>query len=437
MIIYSITSWFSVILVFFGLGFLFFKKKHSFVRPTVITLIFVWLRIQIPAAYFSDRIYSYLPDPWEYYLYCHLIPLLMLIGIFITRNYSARRISINVLFPIYVAKYHSSYSQLNRLMVILLILQFIIVLFYLANVPFISTGLYSLLFDPTSYTDARQNSLRLVTNPLVTYSYSWARDIIGPLAAALVWYKASIDGYKNGIVRYTTILILLMFSVSMTGARAAPASIILIMILVSWFNNGMKFGLTKSVASFILILTFPVIITLLRGGEDLSFNLYIKFLVGPIMGRFFETPMETTLYYAHYIQTNGALGIAGFRPLANAFGESFINLPNIIGLTYFNSRVESVSANSSFIFDLYAIFGNGFGIFAAILLWCILDFFLISFRRQSLVNLPIITVLWLKCMFFMSSAYFTNLFTHGFILLFLIALWVNTRIVINKSLITE
>jgi len=425
--LFAITSWLSAALTTALLGWLFFRRRHMFVRPSVIILIFFNLRIQWAAAVESFHIFDALFAPWHFWLLTQAMPLLILAPLCAVKSTLSERVWKGLQEPVPP----EAHRDMRRVTVLLLVGFGIIAFYYLTVVPFRQTGLYMIVTNPLRSIQAREESLKLIPNPVLRYSYSWARDLVGPLAAALVTLNLIERRRQMAKLKalggHVALLGLIVIGVSFTGARAGAAGVTLAIILTVWLRKGTPFRAVYLLVGALVVLSGPVVITILRGGEALSFDRFVNYMFGPMFGRVFVTPMETCLWHVHFPQVNDFVGVRGIRPLAILFGEEYVNLPNVIGLAYAANPILTVSANTSFVHDFYACFGL-FSIPLSVACWLGLDLFLVPLRRPSPINAAIIAVLWLRCSFFMSSAYLVNFTTHGLLLLFVFAVFWQRRL---------
>ena len=132
------------------------------------------------------------------------------------------------------------------------------------------------------------------------------------------------------IILVVALLIFTLISVSLAGARAPAAQIVLTMIFALFLMKGMPVKPIYIVSALMVVLAFPVLFSIVREGRDFSIALFFQYMSGGIFQRVFITPMETGLWHAHYAQTVGYIGVAGIPRLATLFGVESINLANII-----------------------------------------------------------------------------------------------------------
>ena len=417
------TSLLSTGLVTAVLILIFFTSRHLYIRPSVLILLFFNLRIQWASVVKSDYIYEILDYPLSYWLLTHGLPWIILLLLIFSR----KSLSKKVWQDVFLAGDVYESREIRQASILMFLVFAVLVGFYLYHVPFDKTGLYTIITNPENAGQAREESLKLVSNVLVRYSYSWVRDVIGPLAGALITLQLiQMRSKLSKLIHlpiYLVGLIFILVGVSFPGARAGIASVVFTVLITYWIKEKMPFRLRYVIVGFLLVLTGPIILTILREGKIVSLDRFVDLLFGPVFLRVFLTPMKTGLWYVDYVQTNGFVGISGVRPLALAFGEKFINLPNVIGLSYIAHPLLTVSANTCFIYDFYACFGL-LSIPLSILVWFALDLFLLAFRYPSPVTIAIVAVLWLRSNFFISGAYLVNLISHGiFLLFFFTILW--------------
>ena len=145
--------------------------------------------------------------------------------------------------------------------------------------------------------------------------------------------------------------------------------------------------------------------------------------LGGVFNRIFIVPFQTGIWTNMYSAEHGLLGISNIRPLTLLVGSKFVNLPNVVGITYTSSGLASVSCNTSFIFDYQA----SFGIFVG---WCLsgfllasLDFFILAFRGLNGGLLVACVAAFLaSALSLLSSAFTTCLVTHGIAIVALLSM---------------
>ncbi len=248
---------------------------------------------------------------------------------------------------------------------------------YLKTVPLMSTGLVTLFTDPINSTMAREESLKLVTSPLVRYSYLWHTVVLAPLLVGLaVQARLPIFSLRN-LLRIGLVIILIV-SVMLTGARAPGGRLFLLMGLIALLRMGLRRGTLTFIPGAAVAMVIAALISNLREGKiegmDIM-SLYGTVSTG-IFNRVFETAYETGVWANHLAQDLGNFGIASIRPLAALFGVPFIDVANLSGLTFAHNPLATINATTCFLFAYQAAFGLVPGWLLSLGLVCALDLLL-------------------------------------------------------------
>ncbi len=409
------------------------KKPFILFRPSAWVAIGIMVRINGAAA-FADSIYA---NDLDSELTVRAMPILFVIVIAVwilltpgltclARDYYKK--CLLVVQEITLSVYDKSVLK------IIVVASCFIVGVYLFFVPIQSSGLVAVFVDPLGATMARENSLKLIGFTPIKYGYLWYMEILAPLLVGMI----SLIKTKNRSELFVKIfiIIIIVLSVMLTGART-PAGLLMVMLsLVYIMKKGFKKGLIVLVSAVTGAVVVATIMTIFREGaaNRLSFQLFWDYLSSGLFVRVFVTPFETGVMTNLYAQENGLLGISNIRPLAILFGQQFVHLPNVIGLSYMHTKIISVSANTCFLFDYQASFGVIPGWYVSLVLLAILDFLLLCYRNlKSRILIIFMAALLTSSMFLISSAYTTSLITHGILIIPLMGLLLGNRIKKHKE----
>lgn len=414
---YVLVSWLLFLTTVATLFFSILKHRYLLVKPSIATIFFFTVTIQFAATVSAARIESYLPEPLHFLLLAHGFPLIGLFGSLLfqrdTASFLFKRID------------NYEFKQDKSVIKMLWFITALISVAYLAEVPLRSTGLYSIITDPISSVQAREDSLKLLDNAFVRYGYLFLMSVVAPLLAIMIYYQASYQKKFRNTISAVIQIIFIFILVSFSGARSAAVNILLAIIIAHFLKNKFKFNLYKVLISIFAIMLIPAILSIMREGAEMSSVLIIQYIVDSIFGRIFYVPMEVGLWHVHYAQTNGLIYAAGIPKLANLLGIEAISLANVIYLTYTPYVLESGSANTSFVFSYYAMFGIAILPILLLLLWS-LDLCLPLLKKMKpQVLLPTIACLILISKAFTVSDFTTTLITHGYILLFILAIFLD------------
>lgn len=426
---YVLVSWVLFLTTVATLFFSILKYRYLLVKPSIATILFFTVTIQFAATVSAARIQSYLPEPLHFLLLAHGFPLIGLFGSLLfqrdTASFLFKRIE------------NYDFKQDKSVIKMLWFITALITVAYLAEVPLRSTGLYAIITDPISSAQAREDSLKLIDNIFVRYSYMFLMSVVAPLLAIMIYYQASYQKKFRNTMSAVIQIIFILILVSFSGARSAAANIILAIVIAYFLKNKFKFNAYKILIGTFIVLLIPTILSILREGKETNIELIVQYMMTSIFERMVFIPMATGLDHVHYAQTNGLIYAAGIPKLANLLGIKVINLANVIYLTYSSFSLESGIANTSFVFSYYAMFGIAILPILLLLLWS-LDLCLPLLKKmKAQVLLPTIACSILISKSFTASDFTTALITHGFLLLFIIALFLDwfgkSKFVINKS----
>jgi len=321
--------------------------------------------------------------------------------------------------------YHSSVIANREYKKILLafgIVSFFVLAYYLLTVPFHKTGLYAIFFTPELSAIAREESLKLVADPLLRYSFSFYLKVFAPLlVGTLFLMRTKWWGLK--ILKATMIVLVIIFAM-LPGARANAAGLLLVVGIIYLLTKGIQRGafLIGILGSFAMILATAQ--TVMREGAGLSLSTILSYFSGGIFYRTFVSPFETGIWSNIYAQNHEFLSISVIRPLAVVFGIDHVNLPNLVGLYFNPDAIESISMGTAFLFDFQTAFGLYCGWIISLLLLLLLDFSLLAFRSLPDRSLPVFLGAFLTALFMSlpAASFTTSLITHGIVPIIFVAI---------------
>jgi len=409
---YIIISYLLLISTTLSLSLSIIYFRHMLIKPSTLVLGFYHIQIQWSGTLQSELIYTNLPNPYEFLIVLHGFPLL---GLFLSLMLF-RKQSLCVFNSIKSSQTITS----NRAILALAAISLLIILYYLSVVPLKSSGLYAILFNPSLAIQSREDSLTLLDNVYLKYGYTFLRSVFAPMLSVLVFHKC-FEFYKNKryvkSAAFLLFLFLTILSVMLPGDRASAANIILAIIFSLFLKKGMPLKPHIIIGSGIFVLLIPVILSILREGRVINFNLIVDYLSTGIFRRVFSVPLETGLWHAHYAQTNGFFGIEGIPKLASLYGKEPISISNLIYQLYTSAPIPSGTANTSYVFSYYSMFGVS-SILLSVIGLCLLDIVLLLYRRLPVIILaPVLSVSIIPAMRFVSSDYTTTLLTGGYLLI--------------------
>ncbi|NER94660.1 MAG: hypothetical protein F6J86_12600 [Symploca sp. SIO1B1] len=375
--------------------------------------------IQWAGAFRSEYIWYYLPNPWMFTFLIHAFPLFGSGVSFLTWRKNTKKVFQRII------DYKFYLPARSKVIIVLFVCIITTIVAYLYYIPLYKTGLWAIFNDFTSAAQARENSLKLITNPLIKYSYLFVLKVFAPLLSVFLFNRFVFSMKKkspiNAIV-YIALLLGLLVVVSFSGARTPAAYIALIIYFSFLLRKGLPVNPFYTIAAFIIVLSLPTVLTLWREGREVNAFLFWNYLSSAMLQRLFHLPMLTGLWHIHYAQNQGFIGVAGIPKLAVLLNIEPINMANLIGITYTNSRIESVSANTCYLFSYYSYFGWLSFPICLLGLW-LLDYSVWIYRQLSdIMLLPCVASASLSSLFCISSDYTTVWLTHGFGIILILSL---------------
>jgi len=424
MTLFVLFNWIFCLSTSLLLAIILIRYRFLLIKPSIIIIAFFHLRIQWAATFQAGYIENYLIHPFYFLILVQIFPLGALIGTFFIFHKQTTMIYSRI-----ANKSLSSFSLEKEIVYIILTIILIISIYYLWHVPLSKTGLYTILVDPSKAAYAREASLKLVENPLVRYSYSFLKNVFAPLLSVLlvVFFFKNIKIHLSRSLVAFAVLISIFPLVSLTGARSPAAALILTIIWAFYLKSGMPLRPFYLFLAFLLIVTPPVILTILREGQVITPSILLDyFLGGGLFDRIFVLPMKVGLYHVYHAQTKGFFGIAAVPKIAVLLGVQPIIVANFIYLNYlrFSYTLHSGLANTSYVFSYYSYFGILSVIFSVLALWA-LDFAVLVFKniKNDWLLLACIASLFPASLAFIATDYTIALFTGGYFLLLFVT-WV-------------
>jgi hypothetical protein len=300
---------------------------------------------------------------------------------------------------------------------------------YFVFVPLGSTGIVAVLTDPLRAAEAREESLKLIPFAPLRYGYLWHMKFLAPVLAGLAVFLPLGRGPAARLAKIALIA-LLVASVTLSGARSPAGMMMMTLAVVYLLRRGVRRGLPMLAGAAVATVVIAAVLSVLREGKGayLSPALIGEYLTDGMFRRVFVTPWQTGVITNLYAQDYGLLGVANIRPLALLAGVEYVQLPNLVGLTYLVSRIQTVSANTSFLFDFQASFGLLGGWCAALGATAALDYLLLAFARlRGAVLVALLAAFMTAQHTLVSSSYFTCLGSHGILLIAAMAALIGMR----------
>ncbi len=390
-------------------------RPHLAVRPSMqlaclYIAFFLW-----PLTVFAPNIAKWLPDPYAFLMALAAFVLALFVWNLVSLEMATREV--------WRRTTQASRPDMRRVVlavVILSLCSIVIMTGYFHVVPPTQTGLVVALIDPSSSTIAREESLKLLDDVFTKYSFSIFASGIGPMLGVLlgtcIVHALRVQRYFSFLLA-AILFVAVLVSLSITGARSFAVSTLLAVFLAALLRRGFRMRLLPVVVSALLVVLPAILITVFREGRGFEFTTLAGQIMAVVGERMFVSPLEVGATYVHLAQTHGYIGLASIPKLAELWnGSAGMDVPNIVGLSYFGGGAESVSANAGFVPSYFAYFGP-LGVIAAIVCAASLDLVLLCYRwiDDSLL-VPCMGVLGAAMLALLSVDFTVILITYGFLI---------------------
>jgi len=389
------------------------RERHLLLKPSIVVLLVFHVRIQWAAAIQSSTIEAYLPAPWDFALLAQGFPVLGLLLALGTWREESRAVWRRVTSPPVVA----SGRRLTMMLVLSVGILSVVGLF-LSIMPWRSTGLYAILFDPASAADARAAfSLGGLSRSPLRYSYHVMANVLAPLLAAMIAMDWAALRRRREIARGAiglATVALLVVVVSFSGARSYSAMIVLTVLWTVYLQRGLPVNPVGLLIGGVAVLALPTVLSVLREGLTVDLVVLWDHLVHGIFNRVFVAPMETGLWHVHFAQTQAPVGWAGIPKIAALLDRPAVNMPNLIAAQYApGGGGETGGANTSFVFSYYSYFGQASFPLSLVGLWALDAVFVVYRRLSDHLLLPCVVATSVASTSLVNAEYTVVLVTNG------------------------
>lgn len=395
------------------------SRREFLIKPSVQILFYTHVFIQWPFVVRQAWVANVLPYPADAVLLIHGF---VLIGLAVSLL-SWRGHALEIFSRVTKAGANFIHGAMPYV-IALLALSTIATVIHIHAVPLSEAGLVVAVIDPDLASEAREESFKLVDSALVRYGFSLLTSTFAPITAVLLFGLITAAFREHRVfqaVLWLGTLTALIVIVSLTGARMFAVLIFFAILTAAVLRRGFSINPFWASIGAAVIITPPVILTLLRQGLLTDLALFPEYYWDLIGHRVFGSPLETGLWYMHFEQIFGPLGISGIPRLAELFGVPIVNVPNQIGLMYTSTPILSVSANAGFLFAFYAYFGMIALPICLAALWS-LDFaFLLLARLDAQLLLPTLAAMAAAGLSFLQSDFTVTLVSHGYALIPIVA----------------
>ena len=247
-------------------------------------------------------------------------------------------------------------------------------IFY-TEVPFTQSGIYAVFMDPDRAMMAREESDKLLTNPIAKTGLVFTQQVFIPCLCCFVLVMQFRPTRVFNLVLRVIVAVIVIAVSSPSGARGPIAWSIILMALMYMVKNKIGRGAVVMIISIALGLTLATVFSVSRSGEmGLADSVRIGDFLDSVVWRAFGTPFETGFLTNEYVEAVGRFGFNSVAfPLKGTLGFEHVPLPNMVFLYYRPNGLESGWMNTCFLFDLQAAFGLFIGFAVSLVLICALD----------------------------------------------------------------
>jgi oligosaccharide repeat unit polymerase len=226
---------------------------------------------------------------------------------------------------------------------------------------------------------SREDAFKLFESP-IKKGVGYVSALIFPLLTTVLLVKTEKSRNKK-IWSFIFILSFIcnIFLASITLEKS-PVAILLIQLFLAWLLlKKEKFSIRLLSMIISISLSFPVFVIFTVN----SFKISIYEIFDSIFVRLFYGPSKVLLAYVDYFSNNEYLWGKTLPIIAKYFLGGNVWIENIIGLTYFGSRIESIHANVGYPGYLWADFG-----WMGVIIGALLAGFLLQLIQLTIYYLP-------------------------------------------------
>lgn len=431
--IYKIINITSALLVSVYFVYIYLKHRHLFVKPSCILLLYSNVFYQWPLALFSEHYYYFFVEPYDVVLLLHSY---VFFGIVLSSLFYNNRSKI-IWAKLVNQTSTLTISSYNVVIIVLMLVNIILLSIYLYYVPFYESGLYVIITEPMLAAIAREDSFKLLENPLPRYSYSLLFAVFAPLLAGVAVVRLWLIS-KSNKKRYLDIFfsIIQIFAVAvimtLTGARSGLVYLLLLVVLTVTVINKLEMPVRRMFLYLVIFIVAGIMLSFLREGITLieSIPLLLEYS-GYIVKRMFYVPFDVGSWYVHHAQLEGTFGVVGFPRIAELLGMSSVNIPNLIGTKYGDYSLDTVSASAGYLFTMFSYIG-WLSILFNLLGLHLIDIILMPMSRLNVaLLLPLIALSYLITLKFIQSDYTVVWLTHGYgaliVMMFIVAKCIRSK----------
>ena len=302
--------------------FLVILRPHLIMRPSMWFVLSMLARINYQAAFAGPELDEGYDLGYSLRLLTLLFPMIIVVWVLATPGFSRQAkilaLRCRQIEPSLTDGQSSAVNFVEKRVALgFLFISTIIILAYLRTVPLMSTGLVLIFTDPLASIMAREEGLKLLTSPFIRYSYVWHSIVFAPILVGLL-AQAKLPFLSMRNFLRAGLIIALLLSVMLTGARAPGARIIIILGFIYFLRAGLWRGSLVLFPSAGISLVLAALLTKLRQGElaTMDMGALLTTVSNGMVKRTFETQYLTGVWANHLAQDIGHFGVSSIRPVA-------------------------------------------------------------------------------------------------------------------------
>ncbi len=359
--------------------FLFSQQRWIIIKPTFVVSIVALLNSWASVSQ-SDFIHGYLLYPIDYLIINQFVPLLLLIVSSILFRTKTKQVWLKI-----KNLELNEFLVLKRVNYVIFSLSIICISVYFLYISPSKTGLWVAITQGDSILsrDSREESLKLLP-ALPRYIFSFNREVLARFGGAsliLVLISNWVLHKRRSMLIFFVTSGILFFAItaSLYGARAPGGLVIASSFLVYYLYRGAPLNLGFLIKGLLIILLFPMIISMIRSDIELTVqNIFDIALL--VIERVTSVGVTASVWHMDYVQRHGFWGIAGIDKLANMFGIAPSGADNFLMNYYFKDTETGNLTVNAFVTN-YTNFGLFFGVFGTIILFSCLDMLILFYKK--------------------------------------------------------
>lgn len=329
----AIVSTVTVLVTCIVVGWLVIRHPMTLVKPSVVVSLGLVVQVGLGQALTVGWWAEFLDEPWKAVVVLQVLPLLILAVAPWTFRGSMEAVYLQC--RTFRATYEEAGAVL-RLVGVGFALLTVLLIVYLLLVPFTGTGLYALLTEPTLLGIRRQESAGSGSGLVPGYLIAISQKALAPFLIALcvvllVSIRQTTKPVWSLVLAGAAMLIAGIWTV-LGGSRGPSALVVLSGIYLAWLltaRNTRRFIVLLGVVG---VLLGPVLVTSVKN-DRLGMRGVIAESVN-VADRITGRSFVDNIWYLHWLEQRGYVGLAGVPKLAALVGTQPIDLGLEIGSHY-------------------------------------------------------------------------------------------------------